>query len=188
MLGIVVSVWLLLLHADDGLRALMLMLYVWYAMMPISEAFGRIDLGPCAHLLSPVIARRRILLSEGGDGLAEAWSGRLAYVNPPFSQLLTWLRYAHDQWQAGNVQTVVCLIPVRTDSAWFHETLSKIASIYFLRGRIAFLGSDGKAQHTPFSLMVLTLGASAEQRARYAALVPGFWISRDEPNAMVEVD
>jgi signal transduction histidine kinase len=29
-LGIIVSVWLLLPHADDGLRALMLMLYVWY--------------------------------------------------------------------------------------------------------------------------------------------------------------
>jgi signal transduction histidine kinase len=29
-LGIAVSVWLLLPHADDGLRALMLMLFVWY--------------------------------------------------------------------------------------------------------------------------------------------------------------
>ena len=28
--GIIVSVWLLLPSADDGLRALMLMLYVWY--------------------------------------------------------------------------------------------------------------------------------------------------------------
>ena len=58
----------------------------------IHAAFGDIDLDPCAHLLSPVIARRRILLSEGGDGLRDAWSGRLAFVNPPLSEFLKWLR------------------------------------------------------------------------------------------------
>ena len=36
-------------------------------MATIYAAFGQIDLDPCGHLLSPVIARRRILLSEGGD-------------------------------------------------------------------------------------------------------------------------
>lgn len=147
-------------------------------MAPIYAAFGEVDIDPCAHLLSPVTARRRILFSEGGDGLVEDWSGRLAFVNPPFSQLLKWLRRAHDQWQAGNVETVVCLVPVRTDSAWFHETLSAAADIYLLRGRVRFIDSLGKGQHTPFSLMVLALGANADQKARYADLVPGFWLTR----------
>lgn len=146
-------------------------------MAGIYAAFGKIDLDPCGHVLSPVIARRRILLSEGGDGLADDWSGGLAFMNPPFSELLKWLRRAHDQWQAGNVQTVVCLVPVRTDSAWFHETLRANADIYLLKGRVRFLNTHGKGQHTPFSLMVLTLGATAEQMARYAALVPGFWLA-----------
>lgn len=144
----------------------------------IYEAFGEIDLDPCANLLSPVIAHRRILLSEGGDGLNDEWSGRLVFVNPPFSELLKWLRRAHSQWQAGNVETVVCLVPVRTDSAWFHETLSADADIYLLQGRVRFLNSKGLGQHTPFSLMVLTLGATAEQKERYALAVPGFWLTR----------
>lgn len=147
-------------------------------MADIYAAFGEIDLDPCGHVLSPIVARRRILLSEGGDGLVDAWSGRLAFVNPPFSQLLKWLRRAHDQWQAGNVETIVCLVPVRTDSSWFHETLSAAADIYLLKGRVRFLNSQGKGQHTPFSMMVLALGATAEQKARYAALVPGFWLAR----------
>ncbi len=57
------------------------------------------------------VTRRRILSSEGGNGLTESWSGRLAYTNPPFSQLLKWLRRAHEQWRAGHVETVVCLVP-----------------------------------------------------------------------------
>lgn len=116
----------------------------------IHAAFGDIDLDPCAHLLSPVIARRRILLSEGGDGLRDDWSGRLAYVNPPFSEFLKWLRRAHEQWQAGNVDTVLCLGPVRTDSAWFHDTLSADADIYLLQGKVRFLDTAGNGQHHHF--------------------------------------
>ena len=149
-------------------------------MANIYEAFGDVDLDPCAHELSPVAARRRILLSEGGDGLVDDWSGRLAYVNPPFSNLLTWLRRAHDQWKVGKVETVVCLVPVRTDAAWFHETLSVDAQIFLLRGRVRFLDPRGKGQQTPFSLMLVALGATAPQTARYAELVPGFWVARSE--------
>lgn len=147
-------------------------------MANIYAAFGDVHLDPCGHPLSPVVARRRILLSEGGDGLVDDWSGVLAFVNPPYSQLLTWLRRAHEQWRAGKVRTVVCLVPVRTDSAWFHETLSADADIYLLQGRVRFLNLQGRSQHTPFSLMVLTLGGTSEQKQRYAELVPGFWMSR----------
>lgn len=73
-------------------------------MDSIYAAFGAIDLDPCANLLSPVVARRRILLSEGGDGLVDEWSGDVAFVNPPFSALLKWLRRAHEQWRASNVK------------------------------------------------------------------------------------
>lgn len=146
-------------------------------MESIYAAFGDVDLDPCAHPLSPVVAHRRILLSEGGDGLSDVWSGRLAFVNPPFSKLLTWLRRAHGQWLAGNVQTVVCLVPLRTDSAWFHETLSVDAKIFLLQGRVRFLDLKGRGQQTPFSLMVLTLGTTAEQRRRFDDLVAGFWMT-----------
>jgi transcriptional regulator with XRE-family HTH domain len=147
-------------------------------MENIYAAFGQIDLDPCGHLLSPVIARRRILLSDGRDGLVENWSARTVFVNPPFSELLKWLRRVHDQWRVGNVETVICLVPVRTDSAWFHDVLSADADIYLLRGRVRFLDPRGNGQQTPFSLMVLTLGASAEQKARFEKLMPGFWLVR----------
>lgn len=101
-------------------------------MANIYKAFGPVGLDPCANERSPVIARRRFLLSEGDDGLADPWSGGLAFVNPPFSALLVWLRRAHEQWLAGRMETVVCLVPVRTGSAWFPEELSPVADIYLL--------------------------------------------------------
>lgn len=149
-------------------------------MANIYAAFGAIDLDPCANELSAVVARRRILLSEGGDGLSDDWSGMTVFLNPPYSQLLKWLRRAHDQWRAGNVRTVICLIPVRTDSAWFQDILSADADVFLLRGRVRFLNSLGRGHHTPFSLMILTLGASVEQKKRYAGLVQGYWLSRSQ--------
>jgi transcriptional regulator with XRE-family HTH domain len=147
-------------------------------MEPIYTDFGQVDLDPCGHPLSPVIACRRIIAGEGGDGLADDWSGQLVFLNPPFSALLRWLRRAYDEWSKGNVETVVCLVPVRTDSSWFHTTLGTAVDIYLLQGRVRFLNSSGKGQSTPFSLMLVGLGTTPEQRARYAALVPGFWMTR----------
>lgn len=157
-------------------------------MASIYVAFGAIDLDPCAHELSPVIARRRILPSAGGDGLAEPWMGDIVYVNPPCSKLLVWLRRAHEQWLAGAAKMVICLVPVRTDSAWFQQVLSADADIYLLGGRVRFIDARGKGQHTPFSLMLLTLGANSAQRSRYSELVPGFWITRAAPLETDEVD
>lgn len=143
----------------------------------IYAAFGAIDLDPCGHALSPVVANRRILFAEGGDGLAEDWSGDLAFVNPPYSAMLRWLRRAHDQWKAGHAKTVLCLVPVRTDSSFFHDVLTKVADIYLLRGRVKFIDPRGKAQHTPFSLMLVMFGATPEQKRHYAELVPGSWMA-----------
>lgn len=147
-------------------------------MEHIYAAFGPVDLDPCADLRSPVVARRRILLNEGGDGLVDEWSGRLAYVNPPFSNMLAWLRRAHDQWRADKVETAICLVPVRTDSSFFHDTLSADADIFLLQGRVKFLNTQGQQQHTPFSLMIVALGTTSAQRQQFAKLVLGRWLVR----------
>jgi hypothetical protein len=60
--------------------------------------------------------------------------------------------------------------------------------LYLLRGRVRFLDSRGGRQATPFSLMLLTLGATAAQKARYAGLVPGFWLARDSAAGVAAID
>lgn len=157
-------------------------------MERVHAAFGEIDLDPCANRLSPVVAKRRILPDEGGDGLVDEWSGRLAFVNPPFSELTRWLERAHGEWRAGRVTTVVCLVPVRTDSALFHDRISADADIYLLRGRIRFLDPRGGAQPTPFSLMVLTFGASQAQRDAFAREAAGLWLVREPRSEAAPVD
>jgi DNA N-6-adenine-methyltransferase (Dam) len=41
--------------------------------------------------------------------------------------------------------TVVCLLPARTDSAWWHECVLPHAEIRYIRGRLKFNGSGNSA-------------------------------------------
>ena len=145
---------------------------------PVYAAFGGVDLDPCGHPSSPVVATRRFILGNGDDGLRDAWFGRFVYVNPPFSAQLRWLRLAHEQWCMGNACTIACLVPARTDSVWFHETFRADADVYFLQGRVRFIDLRGGSQATPFSLMLVVFGATAEQKEAFAATVAGFWMDR----------
>ena len=76
----------------------------------------------------------------GGDGLLMSWSGHRVFMNPPYgSELALWMRKAFfESNQALNAATVVCLIPSRTDTAWWHDFCMRASEIRFIRGRLKF--------------------------------------------------
>lgn len=144
---------------------------------PVEASFGKIDFDPCWHPASAVAPTKYLDVRQGDDGLRDAWSGRVAFVNPPWSAQKKWLERAHDQWRKGNVWTVVCLVPAKTDTKFFHDVLSKDADVYFIEGRPRFFREDGTSEPTMVSTMVVMFGATSEQKAHFAALVPGSWWS-----------
>lgn len=86
------------------------------------------------------------------DGLKQPWKG-VVWCNPPYGrQIGSWVRRALFASVAGN--TVVMLLPTRTDTRWFHEYIygRKNVEIRFIRGRLKFGGSKNSA---PFPSMVV---------------------------------
>lgn len=76
------------------------------------------------------------------DGLAQEWAG-ICWMNPPYGRTIGhWMRKAYESSQAG--ATVVCLVPARTDTAWWHEYAMK-GEIRFIRGRLKFGGHKNSA-------------------------------------------
>ena len=145
----------------------------------IVEVFGPIDLDPAWHPASPVSAATAYSIAEGRDGLVEPWLAEMVWLNPPFSQLLRWLRKADQEWAAGRAKTIVCLVPARTDSAYFHDRLAAIADIYLLRRRLRFVQLDGRpGNQSPFALMVLLFGATECQRRALEQRIAGLWVQR----------
>jgi site-specific DNA-methyltransferase (adenine-specific) len=59
------------------------------------------------------------------DGLAQLWAGRV-WMNAPYGRpLAAWLRKALASVESGDAEIVVCLVPVRTDTRWWHEYVER---------------------------------------------------------------
>lgn len=76
------------------------------------------------------------------DGLAQRWQG-VCWMNPPYGREITkWMKKAYESSLSG--ATVVCLVPARTDTAWFWDYAMK-GEIRFIRGRLKFGGNKNSA-------------------------------------------
>lgn len=72
------------------------------------------------------------------------------WMNPPYGrQIKAWMKKAFDESLKGN--TVVCLVPSRTDAGWWHDYAMK-GEIRFIRGRLKFGGSPYNA---PFQNVII---------------------------------
>lgn len=135
----------------------------------VEKSFGSIDLDPCWHEKSYVRASQ--VMTEVEDGLTSRWSGRLAFVNPPFSNLSAWISRCADAYERGEVETVVALLMARTETAAFRNRLFGRADLLFLRGRISFHDESGaRMGPAPFPVMFAVWGAAPQSVARFAEL------------------
>lgn len=89
------------------------------------------------------------------DRLALPWGGR-SFVNPPYGREIgKWLRKAYLESLQGKL--VVCLIPSRTDTRWWHNYVMQAKEIRFLRGRLKF-GDARNSAPFPSAIVVFTGG------------------------------
>lgn len=84
------------------------------------------------------------------DGLAQTWAPQTCWMNPPYGrEIIKWVAKAYEESLRG--ATVVCLLPARTDTRWWHEYCVK-GEIRFIRGRLKF---DGHKNAAPFPSAVV---------------------------------
>ena len=87
----------------------------------------------------------------------QKYGGEIVFMNPPYGrEIKDWIKKAHDE-HFKNKTTVVCLIPARTDTSYWHDYIfNKATEIRFLKGRIKFERPDGtKGDAAPFPSAVV---------------------------------
>lgn len=78
------------------------------------------------------------------DGLKQDWFGNV-FMNPPYGRdIKHWVKKAKDESEKNNC-VVVCLLPARTDTRWWHEYCMKSSEIKLCNKRLSFEGSTNKA-------------------------------------------
>jgi len=82
------------------------------------------------------------------DGLTQDWKDNVCWMNPPYGREIgRWVKKAYEATftNGQHVAKVVCLLPARTDTAWWHDYIIPHGKIEFLRGRLKFGGHSNSA-------------------------------------------
>lgn len=105
------------------------------------------DIDVCA---TPENAKCCKFFSPLDDGLSQDWQG-VCWMNPPYGKKIgAWMKKALEA-----ETTVVCLVPSRTDTKWWHEYVMKASEIRFIKGRLKFGDSKNSA---PFPSAIIVFG------------------------------
>jgi phage N-6-adenine-methyltransferase len=76
------------------------------------------------------------------DGLRQPWVDT-CWCNPPYgAEIHRWVQKAFESSLFGT--TVVCLLPARVDTRWWHQYVT-LAEVRYLQGRLKFGGSPHSA-------------------------------------------
>lgn len=101
----------------------------------------------------PENAKCERFFTPADDGLSQQWIG-VCWMNPPYGRdIRRWVEKAYLSARAGS--TVVCLLPARTDTSWWHTWVMRANEIRFVRGRLRFGNSKNSA---PFPSAVVVFG------------------------------
>jgi site-specific DNA-methyltransferase (adenine-specific) len=90
------------------------------------------------------------------DNLKIDLGGVNLFINPPYSDIKSWVDYALNHIKKHKENNIVFLIPSRTDTKYFQKMLTENVDmgIYFIKGRLHFNESKNSA---PFPSCIIKL-------------------------------
>ena len=108
-------------------------------------------LDPCATKEN---AKCQKYYTKEQDGLKKDWNNEKVFMNPPYGREIgKWIEKAYKESLKGTL--VVCLIPARTDTKYWHDYIFNKAMIKYLKGRLKFNDTKNSA---PFPSAIIIYG------------------------------
>lgn len=96
------------------------------------------DVCACQKMPSAMLSFRLMMTDWHKTGVGVCW------MNPPYGrEIAAWVEKAYRSAKE-NGATVVCLLPARVDTRWWHDYCAK-GEVFFVRGRLKFGGAENSA-------------------------------------------
>lgn len=125
----------------------------WFNYLDLEFKF---TLDPCCV---PETAKCELFFTPVENGLAQSWQDHRVFMNPPYGDAIyDWMRKAYTEAR-DNGALVVCFVPARVDTRWWHEFAAKASDIRFPIGRVKFAGATASA---PFPVAVVIFRPKVE--------------------------
>jgi hypothetical protein len=155
----------------------------WYTtpdiISAVADVMGEIDLDPCSNSHETPNVPAKCHFTKDDDGLAQVWHGKV-YVNPPYgNEIPLWVAKINHEYQEGNIEQCILLVPARTDTRWF-RALKKYPRC-FMHGRVRFNNHENSA---PFPTMLVGIGVDTDRFIRVMESLGDVykWITTSENN------
>lgn len=123
---------------------------------PLDEAIGGFDLDPCSGAEQSPFADETY--TEDDDGLAQEWFGSV-WVNPPYSDMSSWVDKATAEAVCDGVETVVFLCKGDSSTQWWQTAAADATLITAIDGRLSFGDGENSA---PFPSHIVVFGSVNE--------------------------
>lgn len=123
----------------------------------------RFTIDACANAENTCLPR---YWSEQDDALTRPWAGERVYMNPPFGQKIP--RFVAKAFieSRKDAEIVVCLLPARVDTQWWHKYVMHGSEVRFIKGRLTFSDAESPA---PFPCAVVVFD-KAVSRPIYSSM------------------
>lgn len=91
--------------------------------------------------------------SKDDDALKQNPINEIIFCNPPYGKQIK--LFVKKLYELSKNNTIVLLIPARTDTMYFHEYIYNKAELRFIKGRLKFGGKQNGSGSAPFPSMLV---------------------------------
>lgn len=143
----------------------------------VKKSFGDIHCDPC-HDPNSFVQPSTIGITQEMDGLSTKWSGDVAFVNPPFSDLTRWIKRITLAVSNKEVRTVIALLPLRSETRAFQDHVLCKADLLLPRGRMRFFSDGQELGPAPFPCVFAIWNAEEHRVASLANAIDAIWMAQ----------
>jgi phage N-6-adenine-methyltransferase len=95
----------------------------------------------CPYYFAPPDTNFFVAGHRGNDAFAHPWKqgNGWNWLNPPYTNIEPWVARGRQQWLDHMARTAI-LVPASVGSNWFRDHVHRKATVWFLNGRLTFVG------------------------------------------------
>lgn len=105
-----------------------------------------VGLDPCCNPHGSPNIRAKEYYRVMDNGLNQSWKAETLFMNPPYDSTGAWIQKLQKSYETRDVGSAIALVPVKTDTAWWHSIASDVTAWCAVKSRIKFLDYNREIQ------------------------------------------
>lgn len=121
-----------------------------------------IELDPCSNDGEPNVPAE-LAYCKDQDGLSCDWVADTLYMNPPYSEVKTWVQKLIHEIDQGHTKQAIALVKADTSTQWFKLLWENAQAVCFISHRLKFINEANQGNAATFASAVAYFGQDVDR-------------------------